>query len=77
MCSIKCKILRTRKTRCSGIIYLNKNFFYFKCSTKTYNNDQANNINTWPFWKSEQLILNLAIGGTWGGAQGIDDSIFP
>ena len=23
------------------------------------------------------LILNLAIGGVWGGEQGIDDSIFP
>jgi hypothetical protein len=23
------------------------------------------------------LILNLAIGGTWGGAQGIDNNIFP
>ena len=25
----------------------------------------------------ENLILDLAIGGSWGGAQGIDDSIFP
>jgi hypothetical protein len=22
-------------------------------------------------------LINLAIGGNWGGAQGIDDSIFP
>jgi len=31
----------------------------------------------WPFDKSFHLILNIAIGGTWGGAQGVDDSIFP
>jgi len=31
----------------------------------------------WPFNKQFYLILNLAIGGTWGGAQGVDDSIFP
>ncbi|MBN1799399.1 MAG: glycoside hydrolase family 16 protein [Spirochaetales bacterium] len=31
----------------------------------------------WPFYKDFYLILNLAIGGSWGGAQGIDDSIFP
>ncbi|HOT98198.1 MAG TPA: glycoside hydrolase family 16 protein [bacterium] len=31
----------------------------------------------WPFDKSFYLILNIAIGGSWGGAQGIDDSIFP
>jgi len=32
---------------------------------------------TWPFDKPQFLILNLAIGGTWGGMQGIDDSLFP
>jgi len=32
---------------------------------------------TWPFDRSHFLILNLAIGGTWGGQQGIDDSPFP
>ncbi|KAA3616744.1 MAG: glycoside hydrolase family 16 protein [Calditrichaeota bacterium] len=31
----------------------------------------------WPFYKDFHLILNLAIGGTWGGAQGVDDAIFP
>ncbi len=31
----------------------------------------------WPFNKSFYLILNIAIGGTWGGKQGIDDSVFP
>lgn len=31
----------------------------------------------WPFDKRFHLLINLAIGGDWGGAQGIDDSIFP
>lgn len=31
----------------------------------------------WPFDQRFHLILNLAIGGNWGGARGIDDSIFP
>lgn len=31
----------------------------------------------WPFDKDFHMILNLAIGGDWGGVQGIDDSIFP
>jgi beta-glucanase (GH16 family) len=31
----------------------------------------------WPFDAPQYLILNLAIGGTWGGQQGIDDSAFP
>ena len=32
---------------------------------------------TWPFDKPQYVILNLAIGGTWGGQKGIDDSLFP
>lgn len=32
---------------------------------------------TWPFDKPHYLIINLAIGGGWGGQQGIDDNIFP
>lgn len=31
----------------------------------------------WPFDKKFHLILNLAIGGNWGGQQGIDDALFP
>ena len=33
--------------------------------------------NEWPFVKPQYLILNLAIGGAWGGIQGIDESKFP
>ncbi len=32
---------------------------------------------TWPFNKKFHMILNVAIGGDWGGAQGVDDTIFP
>lgn len=31
----------------------------------------------WPFDKDFHLILNIAVGGNWGGAQGIDTTIFP
>lgn len=31
----------------------------------------------WPFDAPQYLILNVAVGGGWGGTQGIDDSIFP
>lgn len=29
----------------------------------------------WPFDKRFHLILNIAIGGTWGGAQGVDPGL--
>jgi len=31
----------------------------------------------WPFDKRFHIILNLAVGGNWGGAQGIDPGAFP
>ena len=41
-----------------------------------YVNDNTS-YTTWPFNKKFYMILNLAIGGNWGGAQGVDDTIFP
>lgn len=31
----------------------------------------------WPFDKKFHLLLNIAVGGDWGGAQGMDESIYP
>jgi beta-glucanase (GH16 family) len=31
----------------------------------------------WPFDQRFHLIMNIAVGGGWGGAQGIDDTIWP
>jgi beta-glucanase (GH16 family) len=42
----------------------------------TYPNDRTG-VGTWPFDAPQYILLSLAIGGTWGGQQGIDDSIFP
>ena len=32
---------------------------------------------TWPFDVPFHLILNLAVGGSWGGIKGVDDEAFP
>tara|TARA_B100000427_G_scaffold28649_1_gene21073 strand:- start:152 stop:1363 length:1212 start_codon:yes stop_codon:yes gene_type:complete len=40
-------------------------------------NDSDGDINKWPFVASQYMILNLAIGGDWGGINGIDVSAFP
>jgi beta-glucanase (GH16 family) len=42
----------------------------------TYNPSYKDD-STWPFHKPCFFILNLAIGGSWGGLAGVDDSIFP
>jgi beta-glucanase (GH16 family) len=42
----------------------------------TLEND-GTGVDSWPFDAPQYLILNLAIGGTWGGAQGVDADVFP
>jgi len=41
-----------------------------------YSNDGSGNA-AWPFDSPQYLILNIAVGGDWGGQQGVDDGIFP
>jgi beta-glucanase (GH16 family) len=31
----------------------------------------------WPFQQPMHLLLNVAVGGDWGGKQGVDESVFP
>mgnify|MGYP000441943973 CR=1 FL=1 len=31
----------------------------------------------WPFSQPQHLLINIAVGGNWGGLKGIDDAIFP
>lgn len=35
------------------------------------------NSDAWPFDQRFHLLLNIAVGGSWGGAQGVDSSDFP
>jgi beta-glucanase (GH16 family) len=42
----------------------------------TFTNEGTGNA-VWPFDKPQYILLNLAIGGSWGGLHGIDTTIFP
>jgi len=42
----------------------------------TFKNEGTGN-DVWPYDKPQYLILNAAIGGSWGGQKAIDDTIFP
>jgi len=63
-----------------GLIWTEKEMIFYTDSpenvTHTYSPLNKTDEN-WPFNKSQFFILNIAVGGNWGGAQGIDDSIFP
>jgi len=39
--------------------------------------NEGTGAKTWPFDKPHYLLINLAIGGTWGGQKGVDDARFP
>lgn len=40
-------------------------------------NDKPGGAAAWPFTRPFELILNLAVGGDWGGKKGVDDAAFP
>jgi beta-glucanase (GH16 family) len=42
----------------------------------TFRDDKATS-DEWPFDQAFHLILNVAVGGNWGGRKGIDNDIFP
>lgn len=43
----------------------------------TFAPGDTSNASVWPFDSEMYLILNVAVGGDWGGMHGVDDSIFP
>lgn len=44
-------------------------YFSFKNSKK--------GLEEWPFDQPFHILLNVAVGGNWGGKKGIDDTVFP
>lgn len=51
-------------------------FFFNDTRYFTYRKE-SDDPAVWPFAKPHYLILNLAIGGGWGGQKGIDETLFP
>jgi beta-glucanase (GH16 family) len=39
--------------------------------------NEHSGYDAWPFDQPMHVLLNIAIGGNWGGVKGVDDSIFP
>ncbi|WP_276499301.1 glycoside hydrolase family 16 protein [Pontibacter litorisediminis] len=39
--------------------------------------NEGTGYQAWPFDKRFHLLLNVAVGGDWGGAQGVDPGVFP
>lgn len=43
----------------------------------TVTRDPKDDFKGWPFDQPFHLILNIAVGGNWGGQKGVDESIWP
>lgn len=43
----------------------------------TVTRNENDTFKEWPFDKRFHLIMNIAVGGNWGGKMGIDESIWP
>jgi len=39
--------------------------------------NEHNGKESWPFDQPAHLLLNVAVGGDWGGAKGVDEKIWP
>jgi beta-glucanase (GH16 family) len=52
-------------------------FFLDEKKYFTYEKEPGAGEAEWPFDQPFYLIVNLAIGGAWGGQRGIDEAIFP
>jgi len=39
--------------------------------------DDGGGVDAWPFTAPQYLLLNFAVGGSWGAAKGVDESIWP
>jgi beta-glucanase (GH16 family) len=51
-------------------------FFFDKKLVHTFTNDKTG-VDAWPFDQPFYLIMNLAIGGGWGGVKGVDLNSLP
>jgi len=55
--------------------YVNdRHYFTFKNERLT---DSSADYRSWPFDQPFHLLMNIAVGGTWGGSRGVDRNIFP
>lgn len=51
--------------------------FYVDNKRYNYFSNEKAGFDKWPFDQRFYLLLNIAVGGNWGGKYGVDQSIFP
>ena len=63
-----------------GMLWTERKIVFYTDSPSNVTHSYSPSVKTaenWPFNLPQFFILNIAVGGNWGGVQGIDNSIFP
>lgn len=63
-----------------GLLWTEKKLVFYTDTPENITHTYApstKNAENWPFDQPHFFLLNLAVGGSWGGAMGIDNTIFP
>lgn len=60
-----------------SIVWTNDKIDFYVNDTKYFTFNKQTGWEKWPFDQRFHLLLNVAVGGSWGGAQGVDENIFP
>lgn len=62
-----------------GVEWTSDKMTFFVDDNRYYSVDRSpsEDFRGWPFDQRFHLIMNIAVGGNWGGMQGVDDSIWP
>lgn len=64
-----------------GILWTNKYIKFYVDDidniTLTFVRPAISNSENWPFSNYFYFLMNIAVGGNWGGLQGVDENIFP
>lgn len=43
----------------------------------SFRKPKVSNTDNWPFSNKFYFLMNIAVGGNWGGIEGVDDAVFP
>ena len=68
-------VYRVMWTRQSIVVSVD-NVTYFSFANERLTNPEAD-WRQWPFDKDFRILLNVAVGGSWGGQKGVDERIWP
>jgi beta-glucanase (GH16 family) len=49
----------------------------FFLNENNYYSIKREEMKDWPFDEPMHLLMNIAVGGSWGGLKGVDQNIFP